>query len=247
MKKIVASICAVFFLTAWSIPDAHRFGNDTAVVIGTWCSGTVIRRDIVVTAEHCVESLLENRTRWVLKDNGFNVLEKYQGYKSVKITNNKFTAEGELFSTSSYTGTVLGVDKANDVAIIQMDISQNPNAFPAAAKISQKKLSYGDVVYAVGNPLMITFVATEGRVIHPQAYVKQLGERKFIMFDALIDKGSSGGALYNDNGELVGITNMIGPSGEGLAAPVDHVTALLKTLKIKDQPMIVAKTDRLKQ
>ena len=49
---------------------------------------------------------------------------------------------------------------------------------------------------------------------------------------AFIDSGSSGGALLNDRGELIGLTNWIGGGGEKVASPVANIIRLMTSLKL---------------
>jgi putative serine protease PepD len=102
--------------------------------------------------------------------------------------------------------TVLAADPANDIAALA------PNALPTvvipAVLGSSGRLSVGDDVIAIGNPLGLTGSASTGVVSGlERATVGQTGANLsgLIQFDAAVNPGSSGGPLVNDRGETVGV------------------------------------------
>ncbi len=84
-----------------------------------------------------------------------------------------------------------------------------------------KRVSEGDFVIAVGNPLDETFLIDDGKVLRTTE--GSLGT-KTIYHDALIEHGSSGGGLFNSRGELVGINTYIaGDKKTGIAVFCDGI------------------------
>jgi S1-C subfamily serine protease len=107
---------------------------------------------------------------------------------------------------SEYTGTVTvkDYDENLDLALLKV----NRTGLPAVAIGSSEKMSLGDPVVAIGSPYGLLNSITEGIVS---------GFRdQFIQISAAISPGSSGGALFNDRGELVGITTAGIAEGENL-------------------------------
>ena len=87
----------------------------------------------------------------------------------------------------------------------------------SAAFADSDNLKQGDVVFAVGNPFGLSRSASMGIV--SAIGRDKLGIRNFIQTDAAINPGSSGGALANVRGELVGINSAFYADYAGAAAP----------------------------
>ncbi len=128
-----------------------------------------------------------------------------------------------------YTAELVGTDKLTDLAVLQISAD---NLVPIDLG-SVDELSLGDPAIAVGNPL-----GQEGGSSVSVGIISAFDRRVdfssteflhgMIQTDAAINSGSSGGALVNAAGELIGITSAIGvsqagPEGIGYAIPVDLV------------------------
>ncbi|MGI9609848.1 MAG: S1C family serine protease, partial [Acidimicrobiia bacterium] len=127
-----------------------------------------------------------------------------------------------------YEGTVLGVDKLTDLAVVQIDAE----ALIEIERGGTDYLEVGDTAIAIGNPL--------GLLGGPTVTVGVLSafDRKveggaddddlygMVQTDAPFTRGSSGGALVDNEGKLIGITTAVGvsdlgPEGLGFATPVE--------------------------
>ncbi|GBD85276.1 periplasmic serine endoprotease DegP precursor [bacterium BMS3Abin02] len=135
-----------------------------------------------------------------------------------------------------YQATVVGADPVTDLAVISIDASDltplqlaNPSSY-----------QIGDLAIAIGNPLGLYGgpSVTSGII---SAFNRELevtaSERLFglLQTDAPITRGSSGGALLDANGRLIGITTAIGLSdvgaeGLGFAVPVSIVQGVANDL-----------------
>ncbi len=94
-------------------------------------------------------------------------------------------------------------------------------------------VKYGDKVYTVGFPMGFTQTVAEGLISKPKLYYDfGNGKLAVMIFTAYMAPGSSGGGLFNDNGELIGITNWGKAGGPYLASPVSNVINLLKELRL---------------
>ena len=84
----------------------------------------------------------------------------------------------------------------------------------------------GDTVFAIGNPLGLERSVSQGIVSNRHRNFEGL---TYIQTTTQINPGNSGGPLFNDRGEVIGVTNMGIPAGEGLnfAIPVRFVKAFL--------------------
>jgi S1-C subfamily serine protease len=141
----------------------------------------------------------------------------------------------ELTNGTTYTATVLAEDTSEDIAILVIDAS----GLTAIELGSTTALAVGDPVIAIGNPL-----ALEGGPSVSTGIVSALDRTiedsdttltGIIQTDAAITEGSSGGALLDADGRLVGITTAVGVSSVGVegiafAVPVETVSEILATL-----------------
>ncbi|MDR1629140.1 MAG: S1C family serine protease [Oscillospiraceae bacterium] len=108
-----------------------------------------------------------------------------------------------LFNNESYTATLVGSEKSNDIAVIKIDAPD----LQSAEWGSSGDLSVGDDLIVIGNPLgELTHTLTTGVV---SALSRQIESDEDIinMFqtNAAINSGNSGGPVFNTNGEVVGI------------------------------------------
>jgi serine protease Do len=111
-----------------------------------------------------------------------------------------------------FTARVIGVDKASDLAVVDIKAS----GLPTLQLADSDSPRVGDVVLAVGNPLGIGETVTMG-ILSAKGRSTGAGDggyEDFLQTDAPINHGNSGGALVTASGELIGITSQIvSPSG----------------------------------
>ena len=131
-----------------------------------------------------------------------------------------------------YEATIIGSDKLTDIGLIKISAA---NLVPISIGNSDKML-VGDLAVAIGHPLTLGAAptVTTGIVSALERRLDVGGDTMgsavtlfgLIQTDAPITRGSSGGALINKNGELIGITTAIatadvGAEGLGFAVPVN--------------------------
>lgn len=125
---------------------------------------------------------------------------------------------------------VLGSDMDIDVAALR---PAKPLKFPAAPLGDSDRVSVGDVVVAIGNPLGLHHTVTSGII---SAKARAIGTAvPFLQTDAALNPGSSGGALFDLRGRVIGITTGIlseGGQNVGLnvAIPINAIKAVLPKL-----------------
>ncbi len=139
-----------------------------------------------------------------------------------------------------FTSKVIGTDEATDIAVLKIDA----NELPFLRFGPSDSLRLGEWVLAIGNPFNLTSTVTAGIVsakgrnnITPVYDRNSANSRieSFIQTDAAVNRGNSGGALVNLNGELVGInTSIYTPSGAfagySFAVPSSIVEKVVKDL-----------------
>ena len=149
-----------------------------------------------------------------------------------------------------YEANIIGSDRLTDIGLVKIAAS---NLIPIAIGNSNKIL-VGDLAVAIGHPLTLgaTPTVTTGVVSALERRLDVGGDVMgtsvtlfgLIQTDAPITRGSSGGALINKNGELIGITTAIatadvGAEGLGFAVPVNLALNIAEGL-IKDGKILHA-------
>lgn len=130
------------------------------------------------------------------------------------------------------TGTLVGMDELTDIAVIKVDA----NDLPAAKLSKAASLSVGDVVLTIGNPFGLEHTVTSG-IISGLGRKNLIGNplENLIQTDAAINPGSSGGALIDNRGRVIGITGaMISEDGQnagvGFAEPIESAVEIAREL-----------------
>jgi serine protease Do len=127
---------------------------------------------------------------------------------------------------------VVGRDKETDLAVLRV----KPEAPLKAARLGDSDaLTVGEWVVALGNPFGIGLSASSGIVSGRNRDIRSGRFDAFIQTDASINKGKSGGPLFNLNGEVVGINTAIlsptgGSIGIGFAVPISTASRVIDQL-----------------
>ncbi len=111
---------------------------------------------------------------------------------------------------------IIGVDIQHDLAVLKIETD---SALTCAAFGDSYTLSYGDEAIAIGNPAGLGGTVTGGMI---SAFGRALGgssPEAYLQTDTPINRGNSGGALFNMDGEVIGINTMI-LSGTGWNAGI---------------------------
>lgn len=113
----------------------------------------------------------------------------------------------DLGDRRTMSAKLVGSDAPSDLAVLKIGASN----LPVLHLANSDNVRTGDIVLAVGNPLGIGQTVTEG-IISAKGRNTGLSNgafEDFLQTDAPINKGNSGGALVNTNGDLVGINSQI--------------------------------------
>ena len=112
-----------------------------------------------------------------------------------------------LSDETAFTATVLGQDQKTDIAVLKID--PGDTELTAVPFGDSDSLRVGDWVLAIGNPFGLGGTVTAGIV---SARGRDIGNGPyddFIQTDASINRGNSGGPLFNTDGEVIGINTAI--------------------------------------
>ena len=129
-----------------------------------------------------------------------------------------------------FTASLIGVDPAIDVALLQVHVRE---PLQATSFGDSDQLRVGDWVCAIGNPLNYVHSVTVGVVSYLGRKIFDPSLDAFIQTDAAISFGNSGGPLVDAVGRVVGITTAISAqaSNIGFAIPINQVVAVLPQLR----------------
>jgi len=132
-----------------------------------------------------------------------------------------------------YRATIVGLDKVDDLAVIQI---QGEKLEPATLGDSHN-LEVGQKVYAIGNPFGLSGSMTRGIIssLRPVRGPNGVAMDEAIQTDAAVNPGNSGGPLLNSRGDVIGINSFIlSPAGQsaglGFAIPVNVAKAVVSDL-----------------
>jgi Do/DeqQ family serine protease len=142
----------------------------------------------------------------------------------------------QLSNDKTFDAKVIGTDKPSDLAVLKIE-AQN---MPYLTLGNSDQVRVGDIVLAIGNPLGIGQTVTAG-IISAKGRRTGLSDgssfEDFLQTDAPINRGNSGGALVNLNGELIGINSQIlsgspsgGNIGIGFSIPSNMAKSVMEQL-----------------
>ncbi len=156
----------------------------------------------------------------------------------IVVTDNHVIAEANHITVIFTDGRklkakLLGRDKKLDIAVLQVT---SPTPLKAVSFGDSDKMRIGDPVMAVGNPFGLGGTVTAGIVSARHRNIDSGPYDDFIQTDASINKGNSGGPLFNMAGEVIGInTAILSPSGGsiglGFATPANNVISAIAQLR----------------
>jgi serine protease Do len=161
------------------------------------------------------------------------------GKEGLVVTNNHVIDGDDEIIINFHDGSKLKVDKVigrdskADVALLKVTPTK---VLPDIKFGSSTIMKVGDWVMAIGNPFGLGGTVTAGIISAKQRDINSGPYDDFIQTDAAINKGNSGGPLFNMSGEVIGInTAIISPTGGsigiGFAVPSDTITNIIGQLK----------------
>jgi serine protease Do len=161
------------------------------------------------------------------------------------VTNNHVIASAEqiavtLSDDTTLQAEVIGRDAVTDLALLKVE----PKApLPAAIWGDSNKTKVGDWVLAIGNPFGLGGSVTSGIISATARDIHSSPYDDFLQTDASINRGNSGGPMFNLAGEVIGInTAIFSPSGGSIGIGFAIPSALARP--ITDQLKTIGKVER---
>jgi serine protease Do len=156
----------------------------------------------------------------------------------IVVTNNHVIADADEISIimndgSKFKAELVGVDKKTDLAVLKF----TPTKPLIAVKFGDSdKLRLGEWVIAIGNPFSLGGTVTAGIVSARNRDISSGPYDNYIQTDAAINRGNSGGPLFNLDGEVIGVNTLIispsgGSIGIGFAVPSKTVAGVVDSLR----------------
>ena len=121
------------------------------------------------------------------------------GYSEIEITTN---------DNKSYKANLIGTDPGTDIAVLKISTD---SMLPYISFGNSDNTKIGEWVLAVGNPFNLNSTVTAGIISAKSRDLNKYDNKNesYIQTDAAVNKGNSGGALVNTNGQLIGINTAI--------------------------------------
>lgn len=169
---------------------------------------------------------------FIISADGFVVTNNH-----VVTPNNRATVE-EITVTmpdgTEYEADLVGADAASDLAVLKI---RSEEVFPFVKFGDSSQARPGDWVVAIGNPFGLKGTVTSGIISAVYRNTGQGGAYdRFIQTDASINRGNSGGPLFDMRGNVIGINNAIfspsgGSVGIGFAIPAEIAAPIVDQLR----------------
>lgn len=182
------------------------------------------------------ENKFSNGTGFIIYEDGYiatnwHVIDSSDQIKIV-------TSDG-----NEYNAKVIGKDESYDVALLKIDLDQNVKL--SAVKFADSdKIEVCDPVIAIGNPFGLGKTVTSGIISYKGRNLSgQISESKenshlvsYIQTDAAVNYGNSGGPLFSENGEVIGMITVfvldgMHSTGINFAIPSNILQKVIKQLK----------------
>ena len=244
-KNIIPTILMVFSFLCFLIFVALIIFYNTKENKNNIKNKNIVNVDSVFQNAYNATVMVKRYNSGIFKDSGSGFIYKIDSTYAYLLTN-EHVVSGTITvgvlnkNNQEVEGTVLGVDKYLDIAVVRI----KKEAAVAKVKINTKDdFKIGDRIFAIGTPVGETYFnsVTSGIISGLDRKLTLNVERqkdwiqKTIQVDAAINPGNSGGPLVNDKGEVIGINSIKlidkNVEGMGFSIKMSDVVRHTKTLE----------------
>jgi S1-C subfamily serine protease len=238
---LIGPLLAAFFVSSawadhpaekWELIPRNKLIEETNFVVDDRCSGTLISVELrlLITNYHCVNHKISVVEREETQEDGSVKEIKREERNDVPIAEHKYLRH-EKVGTVEYLTEIVAAAERWDLALLRFKSETIPYTVFSPLLPEDHVVNRSETVWAVGNPVLLDASVTRGVVssVTRTFEFSWTGRRKtpMLQFDASIAGGSSGGALYNDNGYLIGIPSAA-RYNQFLAIPIETIRAFLR-------------------
>lgn len=244
LTMILSSLLGAFISGAYfakTASDGRATRNDSELSqldLGDATGSELTVAQIVDKNEDAVVEILMSGTQqnmWgqlqLVQGAGSGVIVREDGYIATNyhVIQGANKVEVTLHNGDSYTARIIGSDPSNDIAVIKIDAK----GLTTATVGDSSTVDVGDLAVAIGNPLgQLGGTATTGIISALDRTLEVEGTTLTLMqTDAAINGGNSGGGLFNNKGELIGIVeskaSAVGVEGLAFALPINTVSPII--------------------
>ena len=186
------------------MPQVSGLGELTNGQFVTYCAGVWVENNLMLTAAHCVNT---------------------PNNSQVKIIN----YEENLNPQKYFDGKVIKIDKSKDLAMIECS-----EGIHSVSKISKDKDKVGTKLHIIGHTKGLNWSYIDGWISAYRFMKAKNSSRIFTQVTAPIYYGDSGGGVFNEKGELIGITSFIYTiPNVAFAVTLDDIESFLKEFNNK--------------
>ena len=180
-----------------------------------------------------------------LSGSGFIISADGYVITNAHVVNNAFNGNAIIHiifkNSEKYEVDLVNYDEDSDIALLK--IKENQIQFPFLVWGSTPEV--GEKTIAIGSPMNLSFSATFGNVSALERFLPNAPAFvSFIQTDAAVNPGNSGGPLFNEDGEVIGINSVIMTSGPnkgsiGLGFAIDGTYAQKIITRLKTGEKII--------
>ncbi len=209
---IIAALAAVPAWAAKSVADIFERVRDTVVVIETREKGF---------SEDGWSTQVSSSSHGT----GVIVSESGDILTASHVVHNADRVIVHLADGQKYLATIHGTDLASDTA--RITLQDPPDELPVAKLADSDKVRIGDPVFVIGTPYGLEHTLTLGHIGGRRSEGDQgMSPVEFLQTDAAINRGNSGGPMFNSDGKVIGIVSYIvsstgGHEGLGFASTIN--------------------------
>jgi S1-C subfamily serine protease len=191
---------------------------------------------VILTKEHAYSSLQAGETVTITKGglgSGIVISEDGLVMTSAHVVQVADSVVVRFLDGTTAEAKIVGAAVRADVALLKLD--RLPEKLVAAELGDSDEVNIGDEIFVIGAPYGISHTLTVGYMSgrrRPETVCKSLVPIEFLQTDAAINKGNSGGPMFDMDGKVVGIVSHIlsqsgGSEGLGFAISINTAKELL--------------------
>ncbi len=240
-------------LADWSVPAMNKQIDQTNFVVNDGCSGTLVslKDKLILTAAHCADGMYKVVSQETVADDGTITKKDVKIKVPGEVKQLFFDDKADVIKSITYLVEPVKVgspdtDAGPDLAVLKITSAiENTQAASVACADPVR----GDDAYIVGNPMGTLYSSVvKGIVSSTLRTYNIIGfpkDARLMQVSGGIIGGNSGGAVYNKDGQLIGVPVLGNRTNEvvGLAVPRKEVVDFLKAAGFDACPVLDDKKD----